>query len=49
MEQKISKDFTICEKFVEDNYKKVRQIVAFMGEFALPDWEKDTITFDQIK
>lgn len=20
-----------------------------MGEFVLPDWEKDTITFDQIK
>lgn len=49
MEEKVSYDFKICETFVEDNYKKVREIVAFMKEFVLPDWEKDAVTFDQIK
>lgn len=39
MMEKIKKDFGISEAYVEENYKKVREIFAFLSTFQMPKWE----------
>jgi len=49
MNEKLKTDFTSATSYVDDNYKKVREIIAFLSNFVMPNWESQTITFDEIR
>lgn len=49
MMEKIQKDFNISANYIEDHYKKVREIFAFLSTFQMPRWEEGKITFAEIK
>ena len=49
MNDKLKTDFTSATSYVDDNYKKVREIIAFLSSFVMPNWESQTIPFDEIR
>ena len=49
MNEKIHKDFQAGEEYIEENYKKVKEIFAFLSVFQMPNWEEGNVTFGQIK
>jgi hypothetical protein len=49
MHEKVSKDFGVAAAYVEENYKKVKDIIQFMNIFVAPDWKKDKVPFEEIK
>lgn len=49
MHEKVRRDFTTAAAYVEENYKKVREIIQFMNDFVPPDWKKDSVPFEEIK
>ena len=46
---KVKSDFQIATDYVEENYKKAKEISAFLLVFKMPDWEKDEVSFDEIR
>ena len=38
MLDKVRNDFDVSSRYVEENYVKVKEIFAFLGEFQMPKW-----------
>ena len=49
MMEKVRSDFEMSDQYVTENYKKVKEIFAFLAEFQMPKWEEGKITFNEIK
>ena len=49
MMEKVRHDFDVSDQYVTENYKKVKEIFAFLAEFQMPRWEDGKITFNEIK
>ena len=47
--EKVRTDFNISSEYIEENYKKVKEIFTFLSEFQMPKWEEGKITFNEIK
>lgn len=42
---KLKRDFKISELYVEENYKKVKQIIAELSVFQMPNWSEGNVKF----
>jgi len=39
MNEQVRKDFSVSHDYVEENYKKVREILTILKIFQMPKWE----------